>query len=65
MGDAVAAPAAPESDGGAGLETNVLVRGVDEMDQVKFDGEHFFLANWDRLQVVPVNGETADVVSIP
>ncbi|MEM7364047.1 MAG: beta-propeller domain-containing protein [Pseudomonadota bacterium] len=64
-GDAIASPAAPEADFGIGLETNVLVRGVDEMDQVKFDGDYFYLANWEYLQIVPVDGATEDTVRIP
>ncbi len=56
---AVAEASADAADAGGFTTTNVLVAGVDEIDPVKYDGQHLFLANSRDVQVLRTSDEGA------
>lgn len=63
LGGDASAPAAPSArvSSGSFTETNTIVAGVDERDRVKYDGEHMYLLNWDRVQAFRMSADAAAV----
>lgn len=56
---AVAEAASADSVSGGFSQTNNLVKGVDEIDTIKYNGEYLFLANRGHVQVLKTSNDSA------